>query len=355
MLRPLLLLCCVLPLTAKAQTSLPTSAPTSLPTSAPTSLPASAPTSLPASSQPSSQPSAPASAPSSEPVEEAAPFIRVLRPIPAASLVLRGLPEPVKNLRVGLHADHVVFRGLPGDTSGDLTSFDTIVLLVSKRLYTGLTLETRVPISHQARNDFNADGALTATQSGAFGNLTLGLNQTLGGNLRKALSLEVSLPTASGSPEAIQTGALAAISSRYELPLFMPGAFALRGRVAAGSVFNRIGAVAELGLDALWASGDASELPTAFQLDVRGGFSVSYRASDIFSAFGEVTFATSLTDGEDTDDLAGDINSATSLHVGGRVFLGRVSLGGFLTVPQDEPLGQLSNIGLGIDVFSALF
>jgi hypothetical protein len=343
--RALLFLCGVLPISLFAQSSQPTSQTSTKPSSQPTTQ----------SSQPTSQAN---TLPTSEPsIEDTYEILPVLKRLPPASLVLRGLPEPVKNLRVGLHADHFLFRSLPGDnTTLDATSFDTVVMLISKRLYTGLLLETRIPVTHQARNDFEPDGTLlSSTQTGAFGNLSLALNQSLGGKLRKALSLEVSLPTASSSAEGIQTGALTAVASRYELPLFLPGAFALRGRVAAGTVFNKIGAVAELGLDALWPVGDASALPTPFQLDVRGGLSLSYKASEIFSALGEFTFATTLTDGEDNDDLTGDLNSVISLHLGGRVFLGRVSIGGFVTIPQDEPLSTIANLGIGIDVFSALF
>jgi hypothetical protein len=341
MLRSLLLLCCALPLSVLAQTTQPTSAPTTQPTSIPTS----------AATTQDTQPDDEVAS------EDFTEFLAVLKLLPPASIVLRGLPEPVKNLRVGLHADHTLFRGLPGDdVVFDVTSFDTVVMLVSKRLFTGLTLETRIPITHQVRSDFDTNGALiAATPNSAFGNLSFALNQSLGGKIRKAISLELSLPTASRSAEAIQTGALAAFASRYELPLFLPGAFALRGRFSAGTVFNKVGAVAELGFDALWAVGDATALPSPFQADVRGGLSLSYKASEIFSVIGEVTFATTLTDGEDNDSLVGDVNSVTSLHLGGRVFLGRVSIGGFITIPQDEPLSTLSNLGAGIDVFSALF
>jgi hypothetical protein len=330
-----------------AQESQPTSSPNTQPSSAPTSAPASAP-----SSQPTSQ-RAPESEPSPDTERLSLPALPLL---PSASLVLRGLPEPVKNIRLGLHAEHIVFRNLPTDVGPDLTSFDTVVFLISKRLFTGLVLETRLPVSHQARNDFDVDGELVeATQDNAFGNISFTLNQSFAGRYRKAVSVELVLPTTGSSPESLATGAFSAISSRYELPLFLPGVFAARARVAAGSTFSKIGAMVELGLDTLVATGDASALPQSLQLDLRGGASLSYFASEYLSLYGELTFAASLNDLDENDGFVGDIDNMTALHFGARTFLGRVSVGFFLTIPQDDPLDSLSTLGVGIDVFSALF
>src|SRR5262245_24034702 len=116
MQKSLYLLLSLLPGLASAQSSQPTSEASSLP-----------------SSQPKSQPSSQASQPSSKPkedsesleptAEELIPALPLLPPVP---LVLRGLPAPVKNVRIGLHVDHIVFRGIPGQGNDDLTSFETV-------------------------------------------------------------------------------------------------------------------------------------------------------------------------------------------------------------------------------------
>lgn len=346
----------------------PSSEPTSEPTSEPASMaveePSSQPTSL-STTEPLSQPSSlpvegATSEPSSQPevVDETSPHLygRPLPFPPLTPLVLRGIPEPVKRLRLGLKGDFVVFRNLPGGRPGEAVSLETATLRMQARLLSATTLELRFPVAFETRR---VEGE-NPVQGNAVGNLAVGLSRVWGGKARTALSFELALPTGGLGDTAQEISSLAAISQRYELPLFLPGTLSFRGRVAVGKMFRIAGITGELGIDALFATAEESPLAAGQEINLRGGLSIAYRVSPVAAFFADVVFSKSLTGGEDglpqdQDGLLGNLDDLVLLHIGAKAFIGRTSLGGFVSIPQDNPLGDLTNVGLGFQVSGALF
>src|SRR5262249_3519838 len=139
----------------------------------------------------------------------------------------------------------------------------------------------------------------------------------------------------------------------------LPQTFSIRARAASGRTFGAIALSGEIGLDALFPTGQGAPITVGSEINLRGGVSISFRASPYVSIFADLSGVVGLTGGEDgagdaQDGIDGNKDDSFVLQVGPKLYLGRVTVGGFLAIPQNNPLSDLGHIGVGFDVQSAL-